>query len=320
MRMSVLVLVVLLIACRRDERAAPAKVTADPWDVAPKPDPDALPTFAERHAFARKTCPKVDKPYFFAVTKNHKTSHILGTRHLGVGLDQFPAVVTEHLDAASLAVFEIAPDDDGKPSFAAEPLRDELGPKDWAHFEKLMGKATATRFVNQAPAVAGLTLMTMYEDIGVALDKQIQDRVRAHDIPARGLETSEFQFRVLASLIDLKLVRAVIEDTTDRAKIEKSCRVGLERYCAGDDHDPELVDGVDDAKMLEHGYTKADLEALFDTLLYRRNADWIPKLEKLFEQDKVFVAVGAGHLQGPRGVIALLEKRGFKVERIAEKK
>ena len=41
-----------------------------------------------------------------------------------------------------------------------------------------------------------------------------------------------------------------------------------------------------------------------DTLLYRRNADWTNQIEKLLkEEDGVSViAVGAGHLVGPKNV------------------
>jgi uncharacterized protein YbaP (TraB family) len=51
-------------------------------------------------------------------------------------------------------------------------------------------------------------------------------------------------------------------------------------------------------------------------MVYARNASWIPKLEKMFEGGNVFVAVGADHLLGKRGVVALLEARGFKVTRV----
>ena len=55
-----------------------------------------------------------------------------------------------------------------------------------------------------------------------------------------------------------------------------------------------------------------------EILVFKRNADWIPKLSKLFEQDNVFVAVGADHLIGPRGVIELMKAQGFAVKRITK--
>ncbi len=52
--------------------------------------------------------------------------------------------------------------------------------------------------------------------------------------------------------------------------------------------------------------------------MYKRNTDWVPKLEAFFEQDNVFVAVGAGHLRGERNVIDLLRARGYTITRITD--
>jgi uncharacterized protein len=83
---------------------------------------------------------------------------------------------------------------------------------------------------------------------------------------------------------------------------------------------------------LADAYRKGDIEKLttltfdaeemkkhppmFDLLFYARNAKWVPKLVPLFDQGGVFVAVGAGHLLGDKGVTALLAKQGYSVERI----
>jgi hypothetical protein len=55
-----------------------------------------------------------------------------------------------------------------------------------------------------------------------------------------------------------------------------------------------------------------------DALLYKRNARWAERIAARMEQPgTVFVAVGAGHLAGARGVQAELAKRGLRVERVA---
>ena len=55
----------------------------------------------------------------------------------------------------------------------------------------------------------------------------------------------------------------------------------------------------------------------FEELLNKRNTNWIPKLMKYFDEGSTFVAVGAGHLSGPNGVIELLRNKGYKVEPIS---
>lgn len=44
-----------------------------------------------------------------------------------------------------------------------------------------------------------------------------------------------------------------------------------------------------------------------------RNADWIPKIEMHMQQNSCFIAVGAAHLPGEKGVLELLKRKGYDV-------
>jgi uncharacterized protein YbaP (TraB family) len=50
-----------------------------------------------------------------------------------------------------------------------------------------------------------------------------------------------------------------------------------------------------------------------ERLLYERNRNWIPQLDHWLatEKRRLFIAVGAGHLPGDQGVIALLRAKGY---------
>jgi uncharacterized protein YbaP (TraB family) len=51
-----------------------------------------------------------------------------------------------------------------------------------------------------------------------------------------------------------------------------------------------------------------------DRLLLQRNKDWLDKIETMLgEPENIFIVVGAGHLVGPEGVVALLKQKGYKV-------
>jgi uncharacterized protein YbaP (TraB family) len=43
----------------------------------------------------------------------------------------------------------------------------------------------------------------------------------------------------------------------------------------------------------------------------KRNENWVPKIKTFIADKKTFIAVGAGHLGGPNGVIRLLQKEGY---------
>ncbi len=277
-----------------------------------------LPTQQDKIELVNAACPVVSGAYFFEVTKDGRASHILGTRHISISLTKFPEVVRTTLDHASLLVEEIAPEDHPKPTFKDEALREQLGPEQWAHYEELVGPVFAKRVEHKPSLVASLLLIAMYEDLTIALDKQLAERATADKIPSAGLELSSFQMDLISKLLDIRLLKAFIDETPNRAKLRELAHDGMEHYCKGDEKEESPVEGVEEKQLLSHGYTKADVASFKEVLLYQRNTDWIPKLEKLFEQDRVFVAVGAGHLQGPRGVIELLRARGYTITRITK--
>ena len=60
----------------------------------------------------------------------------------------------------------------------------------------------------------------------------------------------------------------------------------------------------------------AEFAAMEEVLVYRRNRAWIPVLLDAVDQGPVFAAFGALHLSGKDGVLALLEREGFTLERL----
>ena len=72
------------------------------------------------------------------------------------------------------------------------------------------------------------------------------------------------------------------------------------------------------------------LEALFsrpefgmqdglDLLLDKRNLDWVEQLKTILPGKSIFIAVGAGHLVGKKGLIALLRKEGYMLRPLKNK-
>jgi uncharacterized protein YbaP (TraB family) len=323
-----LALAMLLVGCRerRSEHVEPGlppiiDVTigvgpgADPWSVAPAGDGDP-PGLVERNRLADEACPRVTAPYFYRVAKRGKVSHVLGTRHLGVSLAKFPPVVHDTLRGARRVVFEVSPHDRSSHDHAALPLRDELGPELWQRLVALVGAHQAERFAHAPPSSALLSLVVLYEDVTAMLDSEIERMVLEAGIPAGGLESSAFQDRLLEELLDLRMLRATLTATTDRARLAAETRRDLAEYCSGSDDTPGLDDEAR-ADLLAAGYTAAELDELDERLVFARNEAWIPELDRLFATGDVVVVVGADHLTGERGVVRLLEARGYQVSRVA---
>ncbi|MFN0253603.1 MAG: TraB/GumN family protein [Kofleriaceae bacterium] len=316
-----LVVVVALLGCRDDSRKAPRanpEGSAKPTVEAKQHDPWAEP--AKTGSVADLACPTVSAPYFFRVEKDGKTSYLLGTRHIGVAWRKMPKVVHEAMENAKLVVFETV-DDDGTDDTPAptKPARDALGPELWARYRQLAGDALADSVENDSPATAMLMLMVMYEDRFAALEEEITIHAQRLDKPMKGLETSAFQQKLLDKYLDARAMRAFVENVDSLDEIKQDTIEDLTEYCGGTDETPG-VDPKERAEMKKSGYTDAEIDTMNKEMLSDRNRAWIPKLETMFEEGDVFVAVGADHTRGADGVPALLEGRGYRVVRVTKPK
>ncbi|TLU98171.1 TraB/GumN family protein [Dyadobacter luticola] len=58
------------------------------------------------------------------------------------------------------------------------------------------------------------------------------------------------------------------------------------------------------------------MEGNEEIMLFARNKKWIPRIQKIMAGKPTFFAVGAAHLGGEKGVIALLRQQGYKVRAV----
>ena len=60
-------------------------------------------------------------------------------------------------------------------------------------------------------------------------------------------------------------------------------------------------------------------DGTYRALIYDRNVQWADWIAKRMDQPgRILVAVGSAHLSGPHSVLRLLERRGFRVERLTK--
>jgi uncharacterized protein YbaP (TraB family) len=58
------------------------------------------------------------------------------------------------------------------------------------------------------------------------------------------------------------------------------------------------------------------MEGNEEVMLFARNRKWIPRIRRIASAKPTFFAVGAAHLGGEKGVIALLRKEGYQVRAV----
>ena len=137
-----------------------------------------------------------------------------------------------------------------------------------------------------------------------ALDLYLLQKARAADKACYGVEQYMDQIKALDA-IDMKdqlaMLTEILRDTTNQSANE--------------------MEGILDA------YLNFDLDRMWEmsldtslpkkfskVLLYDRNVTMAKQFEKIAKKQTLFCAVGCAHLAGEKGVIALLRKKGYKVD------
>lgn len=272
--------------------------------------------------------PALAQPAFWVVKDADSTIYLLGTIHL---LKPETVWRTEKLDAAiaeSDALWLELPTTDAA-AMQGEMLvlvsRYGLSPAD-----RLSKKLTAEEIqtLDEAARLAGLsagqldvfrpwfaalTISTAAMtragyDPASGVDSKIEGIFRARNITPKGLETAEEQIKVFAGMTpeqELEYLRETMEEYHDApTELDKM----VEQWSTAD------IAGMEAMFVTE---MKAEEPDLYAALLANRNANWVVKIEELLQgSGTTFIAVGAGHLIGPDSVIAMLEAKGIKSERV----
>lgn len=192
-------------------------------------------------------------------------------------------------------------------------LRDLLNEEEYtlvkAHFDE-MGLPLAL-----LERVKPMFLSVMASEDLVKDGGMMSDNIRSYEIELTqlaqnnektidGLETAEFQMSMFDSIpYDAQakmLVESIQGNTGEDAQFEEMVRL----YKAQDLYGMEQMIRSESGGMGEYN----------SLLLTNRNRNWIPLMIDRMRAQPTFFAVGAGHLAGKEGVIALLRREGFTLE------
>lgn len=268
------------------------------------------------------------QPAFWVVKDADSTVYLLGTVHLlkpetkwhSDKLDaamaeakelwlELPTTNAEAMQAEMMALvsrFGLAP---------ATPLSKDLTPAEMKTLDEAAKVAglSASQLNVFRPWFAALTISTASMtragyDPASGVDSKVEAIFRARNIAPKGFETAEEQIKVFASMPraqELEYLRETMEEYAD-APVELDRMVT--QWAAAD------ITGMEQLFVTEMKTEEPDLYA---SLLVNRNANWVVKIEEMLKGSGTsFIAVGAAHLIGPDSVIAMLDARGVKAERV----
>jgi uncharacterized protein len=287
-----------------------------------KAAPETAPAPAAPSAVAggeSTEAPAAKRPLLYVVRGEGSPSYLFGTIHAGVSAERVlgegglatvarsRVLLTElsaEIDPAVLLGAMLLPKDSSLQSIVGEErfrvltariteappaFVDRLAP--WA----AMLQAGAEDMKRLAKAREG--------DFAAAMDLELQNLAKKHGVTNVGLEGVEDQIAVFVGIAPDLLLELLDDAASEKgqASLEKL----YDAYLAGD------ADAI-------LALTEEDIEdapELYERLLPARNKAWMKTLTAELTKGAAFVAVGAAHLYGDEGLIALLREAGFTVER-----
>lgn len=139
------------------------------------------------------------------------------------------------------------------------------------------------------------------------VDIHFADEAEVDKKPVMGLEKASFQLGLLAKLSDQDQQAMLLQSLDQASSVQSDMSGMMDAWHHGDTAALE--------KELKEEF--GPYPEVYKTVLVQRNRNWIPQLEKLAGSGKqYFVVVGALHLVGPDGVLADLQKDGYKIEQL----
>ena len=153
-------------------------------------------------------------------------------------------------------------------------------------------------------------LVTWFSSLGtnsLGVDFYLKGRAEANHKPIDGLESFHEHAEIISGLDDHQAQLALLVGFIPQASGTEKGKQIVSAWRAGD------VETL--AQDMRNAYR--DLPSFYQRLIVDRNRKWIPKIERYLKGRQIcFVVVGAGHLGGPDGVLALLKARGYKIEEL----
>lgn len=247
-----------------------------------------------------------------------KPSYIFGTFHAICPTEMVPfEQLDSYLTGADQLMMEVDMDDTAQLRSMAtaafmkdgKTIKDLLTADEYSKVDEMVKNYLGYPVDNVKmlkPTMLTLLTLTSPKAIGcstVTYDMTLMKNAVAKNKPVVGLETVESQIKVFDSMPLDKQAKDLYKMAQDPQKAIDELKKLMAAYKS---QDPEKLFKVSH----EHGTKDQDFEA---RLLDERNAAWIPKLEVAFKEKPTFVAVGAGHLGGKKGVLRLLRDKGYRV-------
>lgn len=143
-------------------------------------------------------------------------------------------------------------------------------------------------------------------DSSLGIDQYFLSLASQTHKPVRSLETITAQFQALSKL-KKDQVKLLDESLESNRAMKKTLHQIVKAWRNG--QEGKLIE------LLNHDQSNSSKD-FSNEILRQRNRQWLRKLTQIKTRSQQFVVVGALHLNGPDGLVYLLQKAGYQVKKI----
>ena len=255
--------------------------------------------------------------------KGEAPSHVYGTIHdSDARLADLPAAVNEAFAHSRSLMVEFLPDAYSRARFTEaalfageHTLEQTIGAADFARvLEQLAPLGLAPDVVNKfKPWGALINLRHTGAAEAMSVDAQLLARARERRIPVaqlEGVEEQIFTFDECPMDSQMALLR---HSLAHHAELVELASRTLDAYLA---RDLAAIWRLREEFIRRYPEVAAHQAVMTKRLLYDRSVVMAFRMQRELRRGDAFVALGALHLYGPQGVLALLERDGYRATRV----
>jgi hypothetical protein len=277
----------------------------------------ALPARAQARRFERGLLWRVEK-------KGVAPSHVYGTIHVAdARLAELPAMVRQRFDAAKSLMLEFVPDPYSRERFLEasmfldrQTLEEKIGAQDFERALEVLAPIGLPRDVVNKLKPWGVLLNLrnpMRAEHGTPLDMQLAELARARRLPLSQIEGVEEQIFTFDEFPMESQVALLKHSLAHRDELTELAERTLEAYL---ERDLAAIWRLREQFAARHPQIAAHQAAMTKRVVHDRSVVMAFRMQRQLRRGEAFVALGALHLYGDKGVLALLEGDGYRAERV----
>jgi hypothetical protein len=250
-------------------------------------------------------------------------SHVYGTIHVpDARLAELPAPVLAAFAGAKSLMLEFLADGYSKERFLeaamfldGQTLEQKIGAADFERaFEHLRPIGLSREFVNKLkPWGVLLNLRNPGGAKGSPLDAQLLERARARRMPLDQIEGVEEQIFTFDEFPMESQVALLKHSLAHRDQLLQLSARTLDAYLA---RDLAGIWRLREEFVLRHPEIAAHQAVMTKRVVHDRSVVMAFRMQRQLRRGGAFVALGALHLYGDKGVLALLEEDGYAAARV----